>query len=185
MLRAAVVLFGGEQRLAAQLPQCTLRVARFAGVDRTEFRDNRQIHGNAFQLLRSAERFLRDHNPIAGRVVADRMERIDEPLYPPLAVREALANALCHRDYAIGGGSVAVGIYDDRLEVTSSGSLHFGLTPQKLLEPHESLPWNPLIARVFFRRGIIESWGRGLSRWPSSPRRPSCSRPRSKTPEAA
>ena len=161
LLRAAVVLFGGEQRLAAELPQCTLRVARFAGVDRTEFRDNRQIHGNAFQLLRSAERFLRDHNPIAGRVVADRMERIDEPLYPPLAVREALANALCHRDYAIGGGSVAVGIYDDRLEVTSSGSLHFGLTPQKLLEPHESLPWNPLIARVFFRRGIIESWGRG------------------------
>ena len=58
-------------------------------------------------------------------------------------------------------GTVAVGIYDDRLEVTSSGSLHFDLTPQKLLVPHESLPWNPLIARVFFRRGIIESWGRG------------------------
>ena len=56
---------------------------------------------------------------------------------------------------------MAVGIYDDRLEVTSSGSLHFGLTPQKLLAPHESLPWNPLIARVFFRRGIIESWERG------------------------
>ena len=161
LLRAAVVLFGGEQRLAAELPQCTLRVARFVGVDRTEFRDNRQVHGNAFQLLRGAERFLRDHNPIAGRVVAGRMERVDEPLYPPLAVREALANALCHRDYAIGGGSVAIGIYDDRLEVTSSGQLHFGLTPQKLFAPHESLPWNPLIARVFFRRGIIESWGRG------------------------
>ena len=160
--RGGRVLFGREHRLAAELPQCTLRVARFAGVDRTEFRDNRQVHGNAFRLLRSAERFLRDHNPIAGRVVAERMERIDEPLYPPLAVREALANALCHRDYVIGGGTVAVGIYDDRLEVTSSGSLHFGLTPQKLLAPHESLPWNPLIARVFFRRGIIESWGRGI-----------------------
>lgn len=52
-------------------------------------------------------------------------------------------------------------IYDDRLEITSSGTLHFGLTAEALFAPHESLPWNPLIARVFFRRGIIESWGRG------------------------
>jgi len=75
--------------------------------------------------------------------------------------REALANAFCHRDYAIGGGSVGVAIYDDRLEVTSSGTLHFGLTPDALFRPHESLPWNPLIEGVFYRRGIIESWGRG------------------------
>ena len=61
----------------------------------------------------------------------------------------------------VGGGSVAVAIYDDRLEVTSSGRLHFGLTPEALLAPHESLPWNPLIARVLYRRGIIEQWGRG------------------------
>ena len=54
--------------------------------------------------------------------------------------REALANAFCHRDYAIGGGSVGVAIYDDRLEVTSSGTLHFGLTPDALFRPHESLP---------------------------------------------
>lgn len=88
-------------------------------------------------------------------------ERADDPLYPSIALREALANAFCHRDYSIGGGSVAVGVYDDRLEISSSGTLHFELTPQKLFEPHESLPWNPLIARLFHRRGIIESWGRG------------------------
>lgn len=161
LLRAAVVLFGTEPRLSTEFPQCMLRIAKFAGIDRTEFIDNRQIYGNAFRLLRTAETFLRDNNPVAGRVVADAMERIDTPLYPPLAVREALVNAFCHRDYAIGGGSVAVGIYDDRLEVTSSGGLHFQLTPEMLFLPHESLPWNPLIARVFFRRGIIESWGRG------------------------
>jgi len=45
--------------------------------------------------------------------------------------------------------------------VTSSGTLHFGLTPEALFGPHESLPWNPLIAGVFYRRGIIEAWGRG------------------------
>lgn len=161
LARAAVVLFGAEARVSAEFPQCMLRVARFRGVGRTEFIDNRQVYGHAFALLSSAEAFLREHNPIAGRVVPGRMERVDEPLYPPVAVREALANALCHRDYAIGGGSVAIGIYDDRLEVTSSGSLHFDLTPEKLFEPHESLAWNPLIARVFYRCGVIEAWGRG------------------------
>ena len=161
LLRAALVLFGHAERLAAEFPQCLLRVARFAGTDKTEFLDNRQFHGNAFELLLAAERFLREHVPVAGRVVPGRIERVDEPAYPPLAVREALANAFCHRDYSIGGGSVGIAIYDDRLEVTSSGTLHFGLTPEALFGPHESLPWNPLIAGVFYRRGIIESWGRG------------------------
>ena len=161
LLRAAAVLFGSTERLEFEMPQCLLRVARFRGVDRMEFLDNRQFNGNAFTLLANAERFLRDTLPIAGRFEQDRFERIDEPLYPPLATREALANALCHRDYAIGGGSVGVAVYDDRLEVTSSGSLHFGLTPESLFAPHESRPWNPLIARTFYRRGIIEEWGSG------------------------
>ena len=161
LLRAAAVLFGNRERLEFEMPQCLLRVARFRGVDRMQFLDNRQFNGHAFALLASAERFLRDSLPIAGRFESDRFERIDEPLYPPLATREALANALCHRDYSIGGGSVGVAIYDDRLEVTSSGSLHFGLTPEKLFVPHESRPWNPLIARTFYRRGIIEEWGSG------------------------
>ena len=164
LLRAAVVLFGDSEQLSMEFPQCTLRIARFKGTSRTEFIDNRQIYGNAFKLLSSAEAFVRENNPIAGRVAPDRMERIDEPLYPPLAVREALANALCHREYAIAGGSVAIGIYDDRLEVTSSGTLHFGLAPESLFKPHESLPWNPLIARVFYRCGLIEAWGRGTLR---------------------
>ena len=161
LLRAAAVLFGSTVRLEFEMPQCLLRLARFRGLDRMEFLDNRQFNGNAFTLLTNAERFLRETVPIAGRFEQDRFERIDEPLYPPLATREALANALCHRDYSIGGGSVGIAIYDDRLEVTSSGSLHFGLTPEKLFGPHESRPWNPLIARTFYRRGIIEEWGSG------------------------
>lgn len=161
LLRAATVLFGRDSALEVHAPQCLLRVARFRGTDRTEFLDNRQFHGNVFTLLQRAERFLRDSLPVAGRVMPGLFERVDDPLYPLLALREALANAFCHRDYSVGGGSVGVAIYDDRLEVTSSGSLHFGLTPDALLEPHESLPWNPLIARVLFRRGLIEQWGRG------------------------
>ncbi len=161
LFRAAAVLFGNAERLEFEMSQCLLRVARFRGFDRSEFLDNRQFNGNAFALLSHAERFLRDTLPIASRFETGRIQRIDEPLYPPLATREALANALCHRDYALGGGSVGLAVYDDRLEVTSTGPLHFGLTPAELFGPHESRPWNPLIARTFYRRGIIEEWGRG------------------------
>ncbi len=159
--RAAVALFGNEDRIEFEMPQCRIRVARFRGFDRMEFLDNRQHCGNAFALLRASERFLRDTLPIAGRFEPGRMDRIDEPLYPTLATREALANALCHRDYTIGGGSIGVAVYDDRLEISSPGTLHFGLTPEKLFETHNSRPWNPLIARTFYRRGLIEEWGRG------------------------
>lgn len=163
-MRAAAVLFGSRRRLEADMPQCLLRVARFRGLGRSEFLDNRQFNGNAFALLASAERFLNDTIPIASRFEPGRVQRIDEPLYPLLAVREALANALCHRDYAMGGGSIGLAVYDDRLEVTSTGPLHFGLTPDALFAPHESRPWNPLIARTFYRRGLIEQWGRGTLR---------------------
>lgn len=58
LLRAALVLFGRAERLAAEFPQCLLRVARFAGTDKTEFRDNRQFRGHTFELLLAAERFF-------------------------------------------------------------------------------------------------------------------------------
>ena len=161
LTRAAVALFGLRERVEREMPQCLLRVARFRGVNRSEFTDNRQFSGNAFYLLRMAERFLIETLPIASRITPDSFVRIDEPLYPPMALREALANAICHRDYSIGGGSIGVAVYDDRLEVTSTGPLPFGITPDQLFIPHESRPWNPLIARVFYRRGIIEEWGRG------------------------
>ena len=161
LLRAAIVLFGNEQRVGVELSQCLLRVARFRGIDRNEFLDNRQFRGNVFTLLSHAERFLRDNLPIAGHIPVDSFVRVDEPLYPLEALREALANAFCHRDYTSGGGSVSVGIYDDRLEITSTGPLHFGMTPEMLFLPHDSQPWNPLIANVFYLRGIIERWGRG------------------------
>ena len=88
LFRAAAVLFGNSERLEFELPQCLLRVARFRGIDRSEFLDNRQFNGNAFVLLSHAERFLRDTLPIASRFESGRIQRIDEPLYPPLATRE-------------------------------------------------------------------------------------------------
>ncbi|HEU4881206.1 MAG TPA: ATP-binding protein [Longimicrobium sp.] len=160
-VNGAFVLFGRGDRLLSLFPQCTLRMARFRGRDIEEFVDTRQETGNAFQLFARAQQFLRDHLPVAGRILPGLFERVDDPLYPPVALREALANAFCHRDYAVHGGSVGIALFDDRLEISSTGPLRFGLRPSDLLTPHPSLPWNPTIANVFYRRGIIEKWGRG------------------------
>ena len=162
LLNAAVVLYGKSDQLKTLYPQTSIRLARFRGKDRlADFADNRQYWGHAFALLRRAESFLMDHVPIAGRVVPGKMIREDQPWYPPRATREALANALCHRDYTTPGGAVAVAMYDDHLEITNPGALQFGITPEKLTKPHESKPWNPIIANVFYRAGIIERWGTG------------------------
>ena len=68
LTRAAMVLFGRAERLESELPQCSVRVARFRGVDRSEVLDNRQIYGNAFSQLSSAMRFLSEWLPLAVRL---------------------------------------------------------------------------------------------------------------------
>jgi ATP-dependent DNA helicase RecG len=162
LLRAAVVLFG--RKFMTYYPQCTVRLARFTGTDKTEFLDHRQLHGHAFQILDEAMHFILRNIPIAGRFEPGKLERQDIPLYPPLALREALVNAICHRDYTIAGGAIFVAIYDDRLEVTSLGLLPPGITVADLKRDHASRLRNPLIAGVFYRRGLIEQWGRGTQK---------------------
>ncbi len=159
LLDAAVVLFAKDP--LPDYPQCHLRLARFKGIDRTEFLDNRQVHGHAFHLLKEGMAFLLKHLPIAGRFERGRIERIDEPLFPVAALREAMVNALCHRDYSITGGCVSAAIFDDRLEIWSDGTLPFGLTPEDLKRTHRSLPRNPFIMNAFYLRGLVEEWGRG------------------------
>jgi ATP-dependent DNA helicase RecG len=161
-LQAAVVAFAKE--MLPDYPQCGLRMARFRGTTKTEFLDQRQLTGHAFLLLREADLFLRRHLPVAGRFEPGLLERQDEPLFPPLALREALVNALCHRDYAIPGGAVSVAIFDDRVEIISTGLLPFGLTVADLKRNHESHPRNLLLANVFYLRGLIERWGRGTQK---------------------
>jgi len=162
LLCAAVVLFG--RKPSPYFTQCMLRLARFKGLDKTEFLDHRQVQGHAFKLLDEAMHFILKNIPIAGRIESGKLERTDTPLYPPLALREALVNAFCHRDYTIHGGAVDVAIYDDRLEVTSAGLLPPGMTIAALKQVHPSQPRNPTIAGVFYRRGLIEQWGRGTQK---------------------
>ena len=160
--QAAIVAFAREP--LPNYPQCALRLARFRGTTKNEFLDQQQLSGHAFHLLREAQLFLRRHLPVAGRIEAGSLERIDEPLFPPIALREALVNALIHRDYSIYGGAVNVAIYDDRVEIISAGTLPFGMTADQLAHDHVSRPRNPLLADLFYRRGLIERWGRGTQK---------------------
>ena len=111
-------------------------------------------------LLDEAIHFIMRHIPVAGRIEPGALAMQDTPLYPPLALRGALVNALCHRDYTIPGGAVNVAIFDDRLEIISAGLLPADITVDDLKRNHVSFPRNPLIAEVLFRRGLIEQWGR-------------------------
>ncbi|MBP9743513.1 MAG: hypothetical protein KBD37_09150 [Burkholderiales bacterium] len=83
--------------------------------------------------------------------------------YPLDAVREAVVNILCHRDYVSLAHS-QIRLYDDKLEFWNAGSLPVALTPELLLVDHDSMPRNSKIADAFFYMGLIEQWGSGTTR---------------------
>jgi predicted HTH transcriptional regulator len=171
---AAQVLFGLG---VAVLPQCQLRLARFRGTEKREFLDQRQLNGHAFQLLEEAILFCRRHLSTAARIPRDRLEREEQLAIPLPALREALVNALCHRDYSQQAAAISLAIFDDRLELWSEGGLPFGLEPEALKGDHASRPRNLLIADVFFRRGLIERWGRGTQVIVEECERAGCTKP--------
>jgi ATP-dependent DNA helicase RecG len=73
-------------------------------------------------------------------------------------------NAICHRDYSAAGGAISIAIFDDRLEIASTGTLPFGVRIEDLKRDHASYLRNPLLADIFYRRGLIERWGRGTQK---------------------
>ncbi|MEN8236311.1 MAG: ATP-binding protein [Pseudomonadota bacterium] len=172
---AAVVLFCKD--MPVNFMNCLIRMARFKGVTKGSFIDSRRLDGNAFKLLQEAETFIQRHVSISSRFEEGQFQRIDEPEYPPSALREALINALCHRDYSIQGGTISLAIYDDRIEITSPGLLPNGVTVQSLKEVHDSKPRNDGIANVFFRRGMIETFGIGTQAMVEACREYECQEP--------
>lgn len=82
------------------------------------------------------------------------------------AIREAVINVLCHRDYTSATHS-QIRLYDDHLDIWNAGSLPPPLTPEILLGEHDSIPRNRKIAEAFFYMGLIERWGNGTTRMAS------------------
>lgn len=91
------------------------------------------------------------------------MQRIERYFVPDEALREALLNALCHKDYA-SGVPIQISVYEDKLYIGNCGRLPENWTLNKLLGKHTSSPFNPNVAHVFYLAGFIESWGRGIEK---------------------
>ena len=156
---AAAVLF---LRDTCCFPQFLLRMARFRGNDKTEFIDNQRAYGNFFTLLDAGMAFFFKHLSISGKIVGFvREEKLE---IPAEALREALTNALCHRQFHNTSSSVGIAIYDDRVEIENTGHLPDELTVETIKHPHHSFPQNPTIADVLFKTTFLENWGSGVER---------------------
>ena len=156
---AAAALF---LRDTSEFPQFLLRMARFRGTDKNEFIDNQRAYGNFFTLLDAGMAFLFKHLSLSGKIVGLlREERLE---IPAVALREALTNALCHRQFHSPGGSVGIAIYDDRVVIENSGHLPEELTVETIKLSHQSYPQNPIIADVLFKTTFLENWGSGVGR---------------------
>jgi len=157
---AGLLLFGkNPQRF---LLQAKMRCARFKGNNEVEFLDLKVIEGDIIQQVEEAMAFVRRNTSMAAKIEG-KLERTERWEYPPDAVREAITNAVCHRDYA-DSGNVVVRIFDDRLEVSNPGGLLAGMTVEDLKKPHESRPRNKLVADAFFLIKYIEQFGTGIQR---------------------
>lgn len=98
-----------------------------------------------------------------AKITYEGMQRIERYFVPEEALREALLNALCHKQYQ-SGVPIQISVYDNKLYIANCGCLPENWTLENLLSKHASSPYNPNIAHVFYLAGFIESWGRGIEK---------------------
>jgi len=140
--------------------QCshTTKVAVFADESNTSFRDSKEFGGSVFEQLDKAYAYLRLCNKTTATF--EGLERIEKVDYPEEALREALLNALVHRDYSFSG-SVIINVNDKEIEFISIGGLLPGLSADDI-RSGISQPRNRQLADIFHRLRLIESYGTGI-----------------------
>lgn len=163
LMRAARLLF--QRSPSRSDTQCLLRCGRFRGSTiSAPIVDNQQEYLNAFGMVRQGMLFLLRHLPVAGVISNRNARREDRLLIPEIALREVLHNAVMHRDYSAPSGHVSVLIFDDRVEVQSTGTLPQGVALDDLPDAPSSVRRNALIAEAFYLAGLVDRWGSGLRR---------------------
>ena len=159
---AGILLFHQEPQL--YLLQSQLLCARFKGTDVIEYIDRKEFRGPLPELADQATMFIKTHMRVGGRIPG--VKRIDYPEYPEVAFREAIINAVIHRDWSISGEFIRVFMFDDRIEVMSPGRLLPPITVRAMQKGEvESRLRNTAIVEVFDRLGgYIEKLGSGIRR---------------------
>lgn len=140
-----------------------IQMAIFATEERLTFNDIQRYHGPVLRLVDIAEGYIKSN--IHWRVeFTGELQRKEIPEIPVDAIREALINSFCHKDYA-SGQSNEVTIYKNRVEIYNPGTFPEGYEPQDFIEKSERpIRRNPIIARMLYYSKDIESFGTGLKR---------------------
>jgi ATP-dependent DNA helicase RecG len=153
--RAAILLFHANPEKF--VTGAYIKIGYFETDDDLKFQD--EIHGNLFEQIEKTMDFLFTKY-IKAAISYEGINRVETYEYPKGAVREALLNAIAHKDYS-GGVPIQISVYSDKIIIWNEGQLPENWTVKNLLEKHASRPYNPDIANALFRSGYIESWGRG------------------------
>ena len=142
--------------------QCkhTIKVAVFGDDANTVFKDNKEFYGSIFRQLEDTFNYLQLCNKTVATFKG--LERIENRDYPEEAIREALLNAIVHRDYSFSG-SIIINVNDNEMEFVSIGGLLPGLSPGDI-RSGISQPRNKNLAEIFHRLHLIESYGTGIRR---------------------
>ena len=142
------------------MSQSSIKVARYRGNTRIEFIDSQELAGPFYEILDDVERFFKRNTRLASKIVE--FKRVDIPEYPFEAIREAVVNAMAHRDYLRIGSNIQVDIFDDRVGVTSPGGLLPGLDIKNLEGVHETR--NKKICGIFHETKDMERYGTGVTK---------------------
>jgi len=157
---ACMLLFGNEP--AKYIPQCRVRMTIFKqNKISSEYIYDKLLETNIFKVVKQVEEFFEINLGSKSIFHSNNWKRQDKLRYPKQALREGVLNAIIHRDYKNSSGSVLIGIYPNRLEISNFGGLPPDWKPQDLKFNHLSLPRNPDIAHMFYMKGYIEKIGRG------------------------
>ncbi|MCK4666233.1 putative DNA binding domain-containing protein, partial [Candidatus Dependentiae bacterium] len=158
---AGILMFA--KNIEKYIPYSELVLVAFKGKDKTYIYDRRDIRNDLLIQLNESVEFLRKHLNIRSEIRG--MDRYDIYEIPIDALREALVNAIVHRDYSLRGTSIYVEIYDDRVVIVNPGGVPSGITKSNFGK--ESIRRNLIIADLFHRMGKVERIGSGIGKMKS------------------
>ena len=153
--RATLLLFGNDPQKFYR--QSVVRIGKF--LTDTEIQTTDIVKGNLFAQLENTLEILRTKY-LVSNIKYEGIHRRDILEYPYEALREAVINALIHRDYS-GTSQIQIRVYPDKLIIMNEGKLPPEVPVEKLKTNHLSIPRNSLLAEIFYYAGFIESWGHG------------------------
>ena len=156
--RAAVLLFHPDPE--AFVTGASIKIGYFKSDSDLLYHD--EIQGGLFaQVDKATDLLLTKY--LKAMISYEGVQRVETYPVPESALREALLNAVAHKDYS-SGTPIQVSVYDDKILFWNNGRLPDNWTVESLNAKHASQPFNPDIANAFFRAGMIEAWGRGIEK---------------------